>query len=249
MERLLRSVAARMSRFAAVLVGGLLLAACGQDPPPHDLRATEEVWCADEDGTVDHVTYQGHDGPLTAIDVRVLEFGYDITEDDLLEACRPRLRWFTTATLCGAYAPPDRLREFVERLDATAVHGEPGQDRPVLPVVLRGDVACEDVTLDVGIGADQLREWDAATTEALRRARQVEARLSHAADDGCLDVHEARDLAVGVRDELDGDWPVIETVRGAEDEVHDGLCFDVRLDRHGVIRVNYHAGPIFPPSE
>jgi hypothetical protein len=75
---------------------------------------------------------------------------------------------------------------------------------------------------------------------AFNRARQVEDRLARAADEGCLAVDEARSLALDARGELPGDWPVVESVPGAEDEEHFGLCFDVRLARHGLIQVEYH---------
>jgi hypothetical protein len=230
----------RLSWVVAVLVGVVLLAACGQDVPPHGLRASEAVWCADEAGAVDTVNYQGHDGPLTAIAARVIELPGEVTVDELVDACLPRFRRSSSATVCEAYATADDVIALVDRIHTTAVHGDLTGERRGFPVVLRGDVVCEEVTLDLGIGVDQLRAWDGAATAAFNRAREVEGRLARAADEGCLSVDEARNLALDVRDDLRGDWPVVESVPGAEDEEHTGGCFDVRLARHGVIQVEWH---------
>lgn len=222
---------------AVIAVGGLL-GACEGTSPPQDTGATEAVWCADDDGVVDTVTYPGHDGDLTALDVQIIELSSgDTSDEELLEACSRPWRWLATDTLCEAYAPVGAVQRVAAQDRINAVHGDAGGHRPGFPVVIRGDVACEEVVLEVGRPADHLRSWDA--TEAFNLARRVEFDLAEATDHGCLGVADARALALQAREELSGDWPVLESTGGAEHDEHAGLCFDVRLDRSGFLHVDY----------
>jgi hypothetical protein len=63
-----------------------------------------------------------------------------------------------------------------------------------------------------------------------------EARWRDAADDGCLDIGQAREHALTEQAELDGNWPVFETARDPEDPTHAGLCLDVQLRLEGLQR-------------
>lgn len=242
---------------ALVVAGGV--AGCGSAADlPVDARATETVWCADADGVVDTVTWQGHDGPLTDLDVKVVELDADdVAEDDLLDACARRFRWLTNAALCEAYAAPDELDRYAATEFVSARYGEPGSDPPGFPVVVRGGVSCEDVQLEAGPAAavadandlpiaDQLRDWQG--TEQLNAWRAREEVWREAADEDCLDIAAARDHARTAQAELVGDWPVLETARDPHDPSHAGLCLDVRLRREGFIEVSYHAveGPSRP---
>jgi hypothetical protein len=218
---------------------------------PFDVRATETVWCADAHGVVDTVTWQGHDGPLTDLDVQVvaLEAGA-VSVDELLEACAGRFRWLTSATLCEAYADGESLERFATTEFVSERYGEPGVDQPGFPVVVRDRVPCEDVELQAGPAAavadasdqpiaDRMRDWD--TSQRFNDWRAREARWRDAADGGCLDIDQAREHALAAQAELDGDWPVFETARDPEDPSHSGLCLDVRLQRGGFIEISYHA--------
>lgn len=103
-----------VGRFCAGLVVTGAVAGCSSAPEmPFGVRATEMVWCADAGGVVDTVTWQGHDGPLTDLDVQVvaLEVGA-VTEDELLDVCASRFGWLTGATLCEAFADTDSLERF-----------------------------------------------------------------------------------------------------------------------------------------
>jgi hypothetical protein len=211
----------------------------------------ETVWCTDAAGVVDTVTWEGHDGPLTDLDVKVvqLEVG-TVSNDDLLDACAQRFRWPASATLCEVYAAPEALERYAATEFVSERYGESGSDRPGFPVVVRGRVTCEDVHLDAGPAAavaeasdfpiaDQLRAWQG--TDRFNDWRARETMWREAADVGCLDIDTARRHALTAQAELAGDWPVLETARDPEDPSHAGLCLDVRLQREGYIAVSYHA--------
>lgn len=239
-----------LGRVSLGLVMAGAVAGCSNAPGvPFGVRATEIVWCADADGVVDTVTWRGHDGSLTELDLKVIALDVGaVAEADLLDACARRLRWPTRTTLCEAYAEwPDAGATMAL---VSARHGEPGPDRPGFPVVVRGRVACEDVTLQAGPAAalaeandlpvvNRLRVWQA--TQRLNDWRTREGVWREAADGGCLDIAAAREHALTAQAELDGDWPVLETARDPEDPSHAGLCLDVRLQREGFIEVGYHA--------
>ncbi len=234
----------------------VLLAACAAPSPPVHPHATEAVWCAGPDGVIETVTWDGHDGELTGLDVRIIALADGpVSDDDLIRACSRRWRWPARVTVCEASAAAETVTRMAERDHVTGIHGAPTSDRPGFPMVVRGRVGCEDVTLrladadhaaatDLGVLPLSSRSWPG--TDALNVARSVEQRLRTAADGGCLALGEARDLAIAAHDELAGDWPVVETTPGAADPEHAGLCFDVRLHRAGVIEVDYH--PIEQPT-
>ena len=242
--------AARAVAVGVVLAG--LAAGCASAPDlPFGVRATETVWCADADGVVDTATWQGHDGPLTGLDVKVVELDAgDVSEGDLLDACTGLLGWLTSATLCEAYAAPEALQRDTTTHAVSEVYGQPGPDPPGFPVVVRGRVSCADVPLDAGPAAalarsndhpiaDRLRDWP--STQRFNEWRAREAMWRDAADDGCLDIDAAREHGLTAQAELEGDWPMLETARDPEDPSHAGLCFDVRLRRQGFIEIGYHA--------
>jgi hypothetical protein len=241
---------ARLPAGVALVVAAVLAGCLSATEVPFGVRATETVWCADAAGVVDTVTRQGHGGPLTDLDVKVvqLEVGA-VSEDDLLDACARRFRWPASATLCEAYAAPEGLERYVATEFVSERYGEPGLDRPGFPVVVRGRASCEDVRLDAGPAAavaeasefpiaDQLRDWQ--DTDRFNDWRAREAVWREAADDGCLEIDTARQHALTARAELAGDWPVLETACDPEDPSHEGLCLDVRLHREGYIAVSYH---------
>ncbi len=243
---------ARVPAGVALVVAAVLAGCSSATEVPFGVRATETVWCADGAGVVDTVTRHGHGGPLTDLDVKVvqLEVGA-VSEYDLLDACARRFRWPANATLCEAYAAPEGLERYAATEFVSERSGEPGgSDRPGFPVVVRGRVSCEDVQLDAGPAAavaeasdfpiaDQLRDWQ--DTDRFNDWRAREAVWREAADSGCLDIDTARQHALTARAELVGDWPVLETARDPEDPSHAGLCLDVRLQREGYITVSYHA--------
>lgn len=165
----MRRVVARAGAVVAV-VG--LAAGCSSAPDvPFGVRATETVWCADDDGVVDTVTWEGHDGPLTDLDVRVVQLAAgDVSEADLLDACSRRFGWAASPTLCEAYAAPSGIDRYAATEFVSERYGEAVADRPGFPVVVRGQVSCEDLRLDAGPDAavadandlpiaDQLRDW------------------------------------------------------------------------------------------
>jgi hypothetical protein len=241
------------ARRTAVLViaATLVVAGCGGAPDvPSGVRASETVWCADRSGGVDTITWQLHDGEETTVDVKVLELtAGEVTEQDLVDACSRTLRWGASDTLCEAYVDAADLQRFAASESIVAVHGEmEDEERPGFPVVVRGIVDCEDLTPKVdtttaAIGAiavpSRMRAW--GSTGTFNAWRAEERGWRDAADAGCLGVEEARELALDARERLSGDWPVLDTAHAAEDPVHAGLCFDVRLDRGGFIEVGYHA--------
>jgi hypothetical protein len=242
----------QMWRTIGALGVGLVVAGCSSAPDvPFGVRATETVWCADADGVVDTVTWQGHDGPLTGLDVQVVALGAGaVSEDDLLDACAGRFRWLTGATVCEAYADVESLERFATTEFVFERYGEPGPDGPGFPVVVRDRTSCADVELDAGPAAavaaagdrpiaDRLRDWD--TSQRFNDWRAREAAWRDAADGGCLDLGQAREHALAAQAELDGDWPVFETAHDPEDPTHAGLCLDVRLQREGFIEISYHA--------
>jgi len=182
-----------------------------------------------------------------------------VSEAELLDACAGRFRWLTGATLCEAYADAESLQRFATTEFVSERYGEPGEDQPGFPVVVRDRVPCEDVHLQAGPAAaradasdrpiaDRLRDWDAS--QRFNDWRAQEARWRDAADDGCLDIDEARAYALTAQAELDGDWPVFETARDPQGPSHAELCLDVRLRREGFIEVSYHAveTPRGPPD-
>jgi hypothetical protein len=228
---------------AAVATLALLLAACGEAPPPGDVRTSEMVWCADEDGALDTVSWQGHDGTLTApaVEVVELERTRGITAEDLVAACSPR-RTPAEYTVCEAYAPLHEVREIAERADIT-IHGEFTDSRPGVATVIRGAVDCTALTLDPPHVIYRLRPWDAGVFDT---ARQVERDLAAAAHD-CLDLDTARALALEAREKLTaaatdrvgGAWPVVEFPYGT--------CYDIRLTRLAYIAVEPpHESPLLP---
>lgn len=238
--------------FGAGLVVAGTAAGCSSAPDvPFGVRATETVWCADSDGVVDTVAWKGHDGPLTDLDVQVVALdAVPVSETEPLDACTGRFRWLTGATLCEAYADGDSLERLATTEFVSERYGEPGPDDPVIPVVVRDPMSCTDVELDAGPAAAvddasdrpiacRLRDWN--TSQRLNDWRAQEARWRDAADGGCLDIGQAREHALTAQAELDGDWPVFETVSDPEDPTHAGLCLDVRLRREGCIEVGYHA--------
>ena len=244
-----------VGRWVAVLVVAATATGCASAPEvPVGLRATETVWCADAEGVVDTVTWEGHDGSLTDVDVQVVGLdGGAVSEQDLLDACARRFRWLASATLCEAYTTVEGVRRYAETEFVSEQHGEPGQDPPGFPVVVRGQVQCEDFELDSGPAdasgdghpvADRLRGWQ--STQRFNDWRSREVAWREAADEGCLDIHEAREYGLTAHEELAGDWPVLETARAPEDPSHAGLCLDVRLQREGFIDVGYH--PVERPS-
>jgi hypothetical protein len=241
---------------AAGLLALALLASCAsrseaprrvaEPDAPWDVRATETVWCADPDGVVDTIVWEGHDGNLSDIDVRVLGLSLgSVTDEDLVRVCANPGPATSAATICAAHTDEAVVVEYAGTDFVTAVHGEPTADRPGFPIVLRGAVDCDDVELhippvtdaDPYTWADQLRTW--RSTKDYNTWRAVEGRFGAAAEGGCLDVEAAREMALAARSELPGDWPVLESTHGADDPEHAGLCFDVRLHRSGVIRVEY----------
>jgi hypothetical protein len=244
-----------MWRATGRLLAGLVLAAtvagCTSAPDvPVGVRVTETVWCADADGVVDTVTWEGHDGPLTGVDMQLVELDAGaVSEEDLLDACARRFRWLESATLCGAYAAAKGVRRYAETEFVSEQHGEVGSDRPAFPVVVRGQEQCDDVELDAGPAAasaevdgfpvaDRLQGWQ--STQRFNDWRAREAAWREAADEGCLDIDTAREHALTAQAQLVGDWPVLETARDPEDPSHAGLCLDVRLKRGGFIEVSYH---------
>jgi hypothetical protein len=249
-------------RLSAGLVLAAAVAGCtGAPDVPIGARATESVWCADADGVVDTVTWEGHDGPLSGVDVQVVELDSGaVSEEDLLDACARRFRWPASATLCEAYAAAEGLRRYSESEFVAEQHGEPGADRPGFPVVVSGQVQCEEVELDAGPAAasaevghppvtDRLRSWQSTQRFNDWRGREAawrEAAWREAADEGCLDIDTARENALTAQAELAGDWPVLETARNPEDPSHAGLCFDLSLRREGYIDLNYQDGPQTP---
>lgn len=241
----------RVSAGVAVALSAVLAGCVSATEVPFGVRATEAVLCADAAGVVDTVTWQGHDGPLTDLDVKVvqLEVG-PVSNDDLLDACARRFRWPARATLCEAYATSEALEGYAATEFVSERYGEPGSDRPGFPVVVRGRVTCEDVHLDAGPAAaiseasdvpiaDQLRAWQ--DTDRFNDWRARETMWREAADVGCLDIDTARRHALTAQAELAGDWLVLETARDPEDPSHAGLCLDVRLQPVGYIEVSYHA--------
>lgn len=235
---------ARTTFLLAVVVW--LGSGCGRTGPPavaESSRVAEQVWCADRHGHLDVIRWDGHDGELAALDVRVLplEDG-PVTDRDLRNVCSRTLRPWQRTTLCLAEA------------EGAGIERQPGTDagaaivegtRAGVPVVLRGRVDCGEVTL---LAADEatsatplgpeprLRDWD--DTATLNGWRAVEARWRQAADEGCLDLDAAHALAVD-----DGRPTIAPTVllaRDPEDPVHAGLCLDVRLQPSGVVAIDYH---------
>lgn len=248
-----------VGRLSAGLVLTATVAGCTSEPDvPFGVRATETVWCADADGVVDTVTWDGHDGLLTGLDVQIVGLDADaVSKDDLLDACARPFRWLASATLCEASTAAEQVRRYAESEFVSEQHGELGSDRPGFPVVVRDQVQCEDVELDAGpaaasaeVGdspvADRLRGWQ--STRRFNDWRRREAAWREAADEGCLDIDAAREHALTAQAELAGDWPVLETARDPEDPSHAGLCFDVRLRREGYIELGYHQGPQTPAS-
>jgi hypothetical protein len=238
-------------RLRAGLVLAATVAGCTSAPAvPFGVRATETVWCADADGVVDTVTWEGHDGALTGVDVQVVELDAGaVSEGDLLDACARRFRWLESATLCEAHAAAEGVRRYDETEFVSGQYGELGSDRPAFPVVVRGQVQCEDVELEAGPAAgsaevddlpvaDRLQRWQ--STQRFNDWRAREAAWREAADEGCLDIDAAREHALTAQEELVGDWPVLETARDPEDPSHAELCLDVRLKREGFIEVSYH---------
>lgn len=232
---------------SAGLAMAVVVAGCAGPPDvPFGVRDSETVWCADADGVVDTVTWQGHDGPLTALDVRVLEL-HDgpVSEEDLVEACARQWRWSARHTVCEAYTDVDALRRHAASELVADRHGEAGARPPGFPVVVRGGVRCEDLVLrmpdasDPVPAPDRLRPLRAIESFNGWRARETAWR--DAADAGCLDLAMARGHALTAQAELDGTWLVLETAHDPEHPSHAGLCFDVRLRRGGFIEVGYHA--------
>jgi hypothetical protein len=234
-----------------LLLPALVVGCSGVSDVPFGARATERVWCADADGVVDTVTVQGHDGPLTDLEVQVVDLGAGaVSEQDLIDACAGRFGWWTGTTLCEAYAAPEDLERLAASEFVSEHYGDTGSDRPGFPVVVRDRVSCEQVQLQAGPAAavaaandfpsaDRLREWEA--TQRFNDWRAREAAWRDAADGGCLDIDTARDHAMAGQAELAGDWPVFETARDPGDPSHAGLCLDVRLQREGFIEIRYHA--------
>jgi hypothetical protein len=250
----------RVTSIGGLATVALLLLGCGSGPDvPFGVRATETVWCADRDGTVDTVTWDGHDGELTAVDVKIVELAVgSVSDGDLIGACSRPWPWRASATdtLCEAYTTAARVEQFTAEELVNAVHGEPTDQRPGFPVVIRGDVDCDNVRLQVGPEssvsttdgtwvADPLRPWN--STDRFNQWRAAERRFAAASDHGCLDADRAHDIALSARDDLPGDWPVLESTSGADDASHAGLCFDVRLHRSGIIQVEYHSH-VSPPG-
>jgi hypothetical protein len=209
------------------------------------------VWCADADGVVDTTTVQGHDGPLTELDVGVVELTQGaVALDHLIDACARRFQWLASYTVCEAYADADALRRFAATEFVSDQYGEVGAEPPGFPVVVRGKVQCEDIDLQTGPAAAQAAAHDLAVPDRLRAWRATEsfnvwrsrvALCRDLADGGCLDFDTAREHAVTAQSELDGTWPILVTARDPDHPSHARLCADVRLQRSGFIEVGYHA--------
>lgn len=206
------------------------------------MRSSEVIWCADDDGRLDTVVREGHDSELVSLAPGILEHSdAPVKENDIIDSCLGLLPFMRTATLCAGYVARSVAQDRAEGEAAETVgHAVVSEERPVFPVVFRGDINCDghialsieggDLKMEGVLISDyETTAWN--HTEEFNRIRMVEQQVSNTVSNRCLDAREASVLANKIRDSLNGDWPIIGDGPGHFRED----CLDVRLLRGGFI--------------